>query len=44
LFDAIDPPRAIPPGIEQEALDLLTQLLLAMIPIVNGEVNDEDLD
>jgi hypothetical protein len=44
LFEMIDPPRAIPPAIEQEALDLLTQLLLAMVPIVEAEVGNEDLD
>ena len=45
LFETIDPPRGIPPAIEQEAFDLLVQLLQAMVPVVEAEVlNEQDLD
>jgi hypothetical protein len=44
LFEIIDPLRAIPPVIQQEVIDLLTQLLLAMSPVVEAEVRNEDLD
>jgi hypothetical protein len=41
LFAAIDPPSVIPPAIEQEAFELLVQLMRTMIPAIEAEVLDE---
>jgi hypothetical protein len=41
LFETNHPPLVIPPAIEQEAFDLLVQLVQAMIPLVETEVRDE---
>jgi hypothetical protein len=41
LFATIDPPAVIPPVIEQEAFELLVQLVRMMIPVIEAEVLDE---
>jgi hypothetical protein len=41
LFATIDTPAVIPPATDQEAFELLVQLVCTMIPAIEAEVLDE---